>query len=167
MDSQSSYPKKQEFYQKKSFFGARYPAGFRLFSIDSTALKSMLELWFDSFKTGIDRDHRAGRWVGGGPGTRHTMSRPVQSNSEQNPDLSLMFSILRSGFWSGFDWCDLGIVRLVPGPPPSMRPARLSRSIPVLKLSNHSSNILFRAVESIQNQRNPAELRARTKWLFS
>ena len=149
--------------KKCHFFDARYAVGFRWFSIDSTALKSMLEMWFDIFKTGIDRDHRAGaqgRWR-----AWHTpyMSRPVQSNSEQNPDLSLMFSILRSGFWSGFDWCDLDIVRLVPGPPPSMRPARLSRSIPVLKLSNHSSNILFRAVESIQNQRNPAELRARTK----
>ena len=72
--------------QKVTFFGTSYSAGFRWFSIDSIALKSMLELCFDSFKTDIDRDHRAGRWEGGGPGTRRTKSRPDQSKSNKNQD---------------------------------------------------------------------------------
>ena len=72
--------------KKRNFIEARYSAGFWWFSIDSIALKSMLELCFDSFKTNIDRDHRAGRWEGGGPGTRRTKSRPDQSKSIQNPD---------------------------------------------------------------------------------
>ena len=118
----------------------------------------MLELWFDSFKTGIDRDNRAGRMEGGGPGTSRTMSRSHQSKPDQNPDLRIENISDKSGFCSEFDCTGLDIVWRVPGPPPTQRPARWSRSISVLKLSNHSSNILFRAVESIQNQRNQTEL---------
>ena len=68
--------KPQVKFKKCHYFCARYSAGFRRVSIDSTALKSMLELCLDSFKSGIERDHRVGRWERGGPGTSRTMSKP-------------------------------------------------------------------------------------------
>ena len=63
VDSQSSYPKKGSYFAKNAIlFDARCSTGLRWFSIDSSVLKSMAELWFDSFKTRVDRDHREGHW---------------------------------------------------------------------------------------------------------
>ena len=85
----------------------------------------------------------AWEWEGGGPFKVKALQ--TKSNPYQNPDLGT----------AGFDGSGLDFVWFLPGPSPSQRPTRLSRSIPDVTVLSHSSNILFRAVESIENQRNP------------